>query len=322
MKKISVVIPCYNDSNSVANMYSRLINIFYNKLPDYDYNITFAEDSSPDMGKTWEEIEKICISDPKVRGVQNSRNFGIYRNQFAAMLYGDGDATFMIYGDIQDPPEILPTMVKLWEEGHQAVVGVRPNQYYNLFFNVMRNIYYGLIKRLSNNRQIVGINGFGLYDKSFVELLREINDVQPILTGIITEYANNIKLIEVKQEKGGRDGKSNLNFWGKYDAAMVSITGYTKLLLRIITFIGALVGTLSIIFAIIIFILKIIHWHDYPLGIPALTVGLFFLGGVQLFFLGIISEYILAINNRSMKRPLVSIKKKLNFNTENLKNEQ
>lgn len=313
MKKISVVIPCYNDSNSVAEMYRRLIHVFDTELPQYDYNITYVEDSSPDDGKTWSEIEQLCIADPKVRGVQNTRNFGMYRNQFAAMLYSDGDATFMIYGDLQDPPEALPTMVKHWEDGHQVVMGVRKNQYYNRFFTCMRKIYYTIIKRLSKNRQIEGANGFGLYDKSFVELLKEIDDVQPLLMGIATEYANNLKLIEVKLEKGGRDGVSNLNFWGKYDFAMVSVTAYTKQLLRIITFIGGVIGLLSILFAILIFFLKVFSVHDYATGIPALTVGMFFLGGTQLFFLGIISEYILAINNRSMKRPVVAVKKKLNF---------
>jgi len=313
MKKISIIIPCYNDSASVPNMYKRLMNIFRDQLSQYDYDITFCDDCSPDDGMTWEEIKRVCNADKKCRGVRNTRNFGIYRNPFAAMRYGTGDAVFMIYGDLQDPPEYLPEMIQEWESGHKVVMGVRSNQYYNLFFNIMRKAYYGIIGKLSNNRQIAGANGFGVYDASFVKILHEIDDVQPLLTGVVTEYGSNIKLVQVKLEKGGREGRSNLNFWGKYDAAMVSITSYTKMLLRLITFIGLLLGVLCILFAIVIFVLKILNWDTYPLGIPALTVGMFFLGAVQLFFLGIISEYILSINNRSMKRPLTVVADKINF---------
>jgi glycosyltransferase involved in cell wall biosynthesis len=315
-KLISVVIPCYNDYASVPVMYERLMRVFTDELSQYDYEITYCEDCSPDDGKTWEEIRKICESDTKVRGVRNVRNFGIYRNPFAAMQYGRGDATFMIYGDMQDPPENLPQMIKYWEGGHKVVIGVRPNQYYNPFFNLMRKMYYGLVRKLTNNRQLEGANGFGLYDRSFVEILKEIDDMQPVLPGVVTEYGGNIKIIPIHQEKGGRDGKSNLNFWGKYDAAMVMITSYTKMLLRLMVFIGLAIAALSIAFALIILILKLTHWNDYPLGIPALTVGMFFLGGAQLTFLGIIAEYVLAINNRSMRRPLTVVSEKLNFGHE------
>jgi hypothetical protein len=119
----------------------------------------------------------MCAIDKKCRGVRNTRNFGIYRNPFAAMKYGAGDATFMIFSDIQDPPEYLPEMVKNWENGHKVVVGVRPNQYYGFFINIMRKVYYWLISKLSGDRQIVGANGFGLYDKSFVDILHNIEDV-------------------------------------------------------------------------------------------------------------------------------------------------
>jgi glycosyltransferase involved in cell wall biosynthesis len=313
MKKISVIIPCYNDSNSVMQMRERLTKVFTEQLSNYDYEIIYVDDRSPDNGKTWSEIEKVCKMDPKVKGIRNVRNFGIARNVFVSLRYGTGDAVFMIFGDLQDPPETLPEMTKYWELGHKVVVGARHNQYYNPFINLMRKAYYYWIKKLSGNRQIEGINGFGLYDRSFVKITEQIEDTQPLLMGAVTEYAENIKIITVKQEKGGRDGKSNLNFWGKYDVAMISLTTYTKTLLRIITFIGAIIGCLSILFALVVFILKLSNWDAYPSGIPALTVGMFFLGGVQLFFLGIMGEYILSINNRVMKRPLAVIGERINF---------
>jgi glycosyltransferase involved in cell wall biosynthesis len=311
MPKISVVIPCYNDGKSIAPMYERLRHVFA-QLSAYDYEIIYADDCSPD--NTWSEVGKLCAADKRVKGIHNMRNFGFYRNVFMSMKYGDGDATFMIFGDLQDPPEVLPEFVEHWEKGHRVVVGARSNSYDKYFIRVMRKAYYKIITRLSNNRQIEGINGFGIYDRRFVDILRDVDDIQPFLPGIITEYVRDIKIIPTRQEKGGR-GRSNWNFWGKYDGAMISITSYTKSLLRAATFLGILMGILSILFAFFVFIYKFLFWDVFTLGIPVLIVGLFFFGAVQLFFLGILGEYVLSINNRSMKRPLVVVDEKLNFDS-------
>jgi glycosyltransferase involved in cell wall biosynthesis len=310
MKKISTVIPCYNDANSVARMHERLTTVFKNDLPQYDYEIIFVDDRSPD--DTWDEIKKVCATDPKAKGVRNTTNFGFYRNVFSSMKYGDGDAVFMIFGDMQDPPEVLPEFVRRWETGRRVVVGSRSNTYSKRFIAFARKLYYKLVYALSNHKQIEGISGFGLYDRSFVDVLHGIDDMQPVLTGIITEYVKDIEIVPVLQEKGGR-AKSNLNFWGKYDGAMITITSYTKFLLRICTFIGIVIGVLSLVFAVLVVILKLTNLYSYPIGIPSVTVGMFFLGAVQLFFLGILGEYVLSINERSMKRPLVVIDERLNF---------
>jgi glycosyltransferase involved in cell wall biosynthesis len=311
-KKISVTIPCYNDEKSVRNMYERLTAVFQNDLPQYDYEIIYVDDCSPDEGKTWSEIAAICAVDKRVKGVRNVRNFGFYRNVFATLTYGTGDANFMLFGDLQDPPEYLPEFVKHWEEGAKVVVGQRSNSYSSVVVRLGRGVYYKMLARLSNNRQIEGISGFGLYDKRFVKILDDIKDIQPILTGIITEYVQDVKIVPVTQEAGGR-GKSNLNFWGKYDGAMMSITSYTKTLLRSITFIGGITGALSVLYGLFIVIYKLINWDTFSSGMPSLIAGMFFLGAAQLFFLGIIGEYILSINNRSMRRPLVVVDERLNF---------
>jgi glycosyltransferase involved in cell wall biosynthesis len=310
MKKISVVIPSYNDAKSVEKMYKRLRHVFETQLGAYDYEIIYADDCSPD--NTWEEIKKVCAADRRVKGVHNMRNFGFYRNVFMTMKYGDGDATFMIFGDLQDPPEVLPEFVKHWESGYMAVVGARANSYDPFFMRVFRKIYYKILTKLSNSRQFEGICPFGLYDKKFVKILDDVDDIQPILPGIVTEYIRDLKIIPTRQDKGGRE-KSNWNFWGKYDAAMMSITSYTKSLLRMATFVGAIIGFLSILFAAVVFVHKLLFWDQFVLGISALVVGLFFIGSVQLFFLGILGEYVLSINNRSMKRPLVVTDEKINF---------
>jgi glycosyltransferase involved in cell wall biosynthesis len=313
-KKISVVIPCYNDAKSVRSMYERLTAVFQKDLPRYAYEIIFVDDRSSD--DTWEEIRKVCAVDQKVKGIRNATNFGIYRNMFSAMKYGDGEAVFMIFGDGQDPPETLPEFVRHWEIGARVVVGARSNTYDKRLIALARKIYYKKVYSLSNHRQIEGMNGFGLYDRRFVDILYDIDDMQPVLTGIVTEYVKDVKVIPVMQEKGGR-GKSNLNFWGKYDGAMITITSYTKFLLRICTFFGVVIGALSLALALSIMILKLINWDSYPAGIPSIIVGMFFLGAVQLFFLGVLGEYMLSVNERSMRRPLVVIDERLNFEGDN-----
>jgi glycosyltransferase involved in cell wall biosynthesis len=309
-KKISVVVPCYNDEKSVRSMYERLTAVFQNDLPQYFYEIIFVDDRSPDG--TWEAIRQVCAADQKAKGIRNATNFGFYRNVFSSMKYGDGDAVFMIFGDGQDPPEALSEFVRHWVAGARVVVGARANTYNKKFIVLARKIYYKLVYILSNHRQIEGISGFGLYDRRFVDILYDIDDMQPVLTGIVTEYVKDVKVIPISQEKGGR-GKSNLNFWGKYDGAMITITSYTKFLLRICTFFGVVIGALSLAFALLIVIFKLANWSSYPIGIPSVIAGMFFLGAVQLFFLGVLGEYMLSVNERSMRRPLVVVDERLNF---------
>ncbi len=312
-KGISVVIPCYNDSAGVAKMHKRLTAVFTQQLAQYDYEIIYVDDCSPDEGKTWSEIRRVCEEDPvHTKGVHNITNFGWARNCLSSLRFGKYDATFMLMGDLQDPPEYLPEFIEWWEKGYKVVLGQRNSSYSSALIKFVRGLYYKMITKMSGNKQLDGVTGYGLYDKSFIDILQEIDDIQPVITGIISEYDKQAKVIPVRQEEGTRD-KSNFKFWAKYDYAMMSITATTKSLLRIMVFIGSLISALSLIFAIIALALKLIWWEKYPMGIPSLVIGIFFLGGLQLFFLGIIGEYILSINNRSMKRPLVVIDEKLNF---------
>jgi len=319
VKKISVVVPCYNDSNSIEDMHQRLTAIFAKDLPHYDYEIIFVDDYSPD--NTWDKIKSVCAADSKVKGARNMRNFGFFRNVFSCVLLGkNADATFLIYGDTQDPPEVLPDFVKHWEDGYRAVMGQRKNSYNSFFIKILRRIYYKLLSWLTKSGEVEGISAFGLYDKNIVNVLHQIQDPQPYLPGIVSEYVKDIKIVPVTQEEGGR-GFSNINFWGRYDAAMVAITSNTKMLLRLTTFFGAVIGFFCMIFAAVVLVQKLLFWDAFDAGTPSIIIGIFFLGAVQLFFLGIIGEYVLTINNRSMHRPLVIIDEKINFAKEENKEE-
>lgn len=309
-KKITVTVPCYSEEKSVEKMYKRVTTIFEKDLSKYDYEIIFVDDCSPD--NTWEEIEKVCKKDEHVKGIRNARNFGFNRNVFASMLYGDGDATFMLFGDLQDPPELLIDMVKEWEKGHKVVVGKKTRSDENKIMYATRKVYYKIIDWFADSSQISLFNGFGLYDKEFIDVLRQIDDPNPYLKGIVAEFGMNIKVIEYHQAKSLR-GKSGFNFMKCYDFAMLGITSYTKFFMRIATFVSVILGIFSMCLAIGVFINKLIHWDTFSYGMAPILIGVFFIGAIQLFFLGILGEYILSINTRSMRRPLVVVGEKIGF---------
>ena len=302
-KTISVTIPCWSEEKSIDVMYNRLINVFKKDLSNYDYEIIFVDDCSPD--NTWEEILKVCEKDKKVKGIRNAKNFGFTRNVFATLLYGSGDATFMIFGDLQDPPEILPKMVKEWENGHKVVVGQKTHSAESKFMYTLRTIYYKIIDKLSDSKQIQHFNGFGLYDKAFIDVMKKIDDPCPYLKGLVAEFGMDIKIIQYDQAASMR-GKSGANFMKCYDMAMLGLTSYTKILMRIATFVSGFLGIICALLAIIALISKLF-------GTASIVIGVFFIGATQLFFLGILGEYILTINTRSMKRPLVVIGEKKGF---------
>ena len=314
MKKISIVIPCYGEEKSVGLMYDRLKKVFDEQLFNYDYEIVFVDDHSPD--NTWYEIEKVCTIDKKVKGILNAKNFGFTRNIFFTLKQGTGDNTFMLFGDLQDPPELLPDFVKKGEEGYKVVVGQKNKSEESKFWYFLRTIYYKMIDKLAINKQIQHYNGYGLYDKSFIEILKQIDDSAPYLKGIVSEFAMNPYILKYEQKESNR-GKSGFNFFKLYDVAMLGITSYTKTLMRMATFVGAILGIFSLLFAIFIFINKLLNWNEYPVGTASIIIGIFFIGAVQLFFIGILGEYILSINTRVLKRPLVVVEKKLNFDENN-----
>lgn len=318
MKKISVAIPTYADEKCVPVMYERLTKVFQEQLPNYDYEIIFVDDYSPD--NTRAVIREYCAKDKRIKAVFNARNFGFTRNVFATMLYGTGDATFLLFSDLQDPPELLPQMVEEWEKGKKVIIGQKTKSEESKFMFAMRSLYYWVIKTLSDSKQIEHFNGFGLYDRSFIEVLRQLDDPAPYLKGIVSEFGMEMSAIPYEQAASLR-GHSGENFFKNYDIAMLGITSYTKILMRSATFLGAGLGIFSAILAVFVLVSKLINWGSYPYGSAAILVGVFAIGAVQLFFLGILGEYILSINTRTMRRPLVVVGEKINFEDEQPKDE-
>lgn len=312
MKKISVVVPCYNEENSIAELYERIRKVFETELADYEYELIYVDDYSKD--NTRKKIRLLCGQDSRVKAVFNMANFGFSRNIFSSFLQGNGDAVFLVFGDLQDPPELLPLFVKEWEEGSKVVIGKKTRSDENRFMCFMRSCYYFWIDELSEKKQIRHFNGYGLYDKKFIEIIREIEDTQPYIKSVVAEYAADYAIVEYEHKKSNR-GKSNFNLYKNYDFAMEGLTSSTKKLMRIATFSGAILGLICAIYGVFVFIRKLLFWESYPLGMASLSVGIFLLGSIQLFFIGILGEYVLSINNRTMRKPRVVIDEKINFDS-------
>ena len=312
-KKISIMVPCYNEEENVIPMSEAIVNVMTKELPQYDYEILFIDNCSQD--RTREYIEKICEGNKNIKAIFNVTNFGQFNSPYYAMLQTTGDATVLMAADFQDPVEMIPKYVKEWENGYKIVIGIKKSSQENKLMYWLRGCYYKLIKKLSDVEQIEQFTGFGLYDKKFINVMRELNDPTPFLRGIVAELGFKRKEIPYEQPKR-RAGKTSNNFYRLYDAAMLSITSYTKVGLRLATFIGMTVGCISLVVAIIYLILKLLFWDNFPAGMAPLLIVTCLLGSIQLFFIGLIGEYIMSINDRVKKRPLVVEEERLNYSDE------
>lgn len=309
-KLISFVIPCFNEEGNVENISKEIIKLFDNDLSNYDYELLFIDNDSKD--RTREIIRSLCSNNKKIKAIFNVKNFGQFNSPYYGILNATGDAIVSIACDFQEPVDMIPKFVKAWEEGYKIAIGVRKTSTDNIIFRLFKNIYYSLIKKFSNVEQIKMFTGFGLYDKEFIDILRKLDDPTPFFRGLVAELGYNIKQIPFEQGKRTK-GKSSNNFYTLYDAAMLSFTSYTKIGLRLATFLGAIAFIVSLIIAIVYLILKILYWDRFAAGMIPILLGMLFLGSVQILFIGIIGEYVLAINQRSMKRPLVVEEERINF---------
>lgn len=309
MKKISIVVPCYNEEENIEPISKAIIKEI-EKLQNYTYELLFIDNCSTD--KTKEKIIQLCEKNKNIKAIFNAKNFGQFNSPYYGMLQTTGDCTLLICADFQDPVEMIPKFIQEWENGYKIVIGVKNKSQENRFIYFLRSIYYKMIKKLSDTEQIEHFTGFGLYDKDFIEVLRKLDDPTPFLRGIVAELGYQRKEIPYEQQKR-RAGKTHNTFYKLYDAAMLSFTSYTKIGLRLATFLGIFVGLISFIIGIIYLVLKLIYWDRFAAGMIPLLIGMFFLGAVQLFFIGLMGEYILAINTRVMKRPLVIEEKRINF---------
>ena len=309
-KKISIMVPCYNEEENVIPMSEALVEVMTKELSQYDYEILFIDNCSQD--RTREYLEQICEKNKNIKAIFNVTNFGQFNSPFYGLCQTTGDCAISVCCDFQDPVEMIPKFVKEWENGYKIVSGIKSQSKENKFIYGLRTLYYKLIRKMSDVKMIEHFTGFGLYDKTFIQLLRQLDDPMPFIRGIVAEYGFKRKDIEYVQPKR-RAGKTKNNFYSLYDAAMLSITSYTKVGLRLATFMGFFASAISMIIAVGYLVYKLLFWNSFDAGMAPVLIGIFIIGSIQLFFIGLIGEYILNINQRVIHRPLVVVEKTINF---------
>jgi glycosyltransferase involved in cell wall biosynthesis len=307
---ISIVTPCYNEEGNVCELYYAVKEQF-EKLGKYNYEHIYIDNCSTDG--TPAILEELAAKDKNVKVIFNSRNFGHIRSPYYALLQANGDAVIQMASDFQDPPEMIGDFIAKWEEGYKVVVGVKPKSKESPIMFLIRKMYYSFVRKLSEVELIDNFTGFGLYDKKIINILRDIKDPYPYLRGLICEIGFERAVIEFEQPRRKR-GITKNNFFTLYDIAVLGITSYSKVPLRLATIMGFLISIISLLVAVAYFVVKLIWWSKFSLGLAPLVIGLFFFSSVQLFFIGVMGEYIGNIFTRVSNRPIVIEKNRLNFN--------
>ena len=310
MKFLSVVSGCYNEEENVRELYERVKKVFAEELPEYTFELILIDNSSTD--RTVEVLRGICHEDKRVKVIVNNRNFGHIRSGYHAIFQAKGDAIIAMASDLQDPPEMIPQFVRKWESGYKIALAQKTNSEESALFFLVRKMYYTFVNRLSEVPLIKNVTGFGIYDRCVIEAIRDINDPYPYFRGLICELGYEQALVPFKQPARKRGFTKN-NLYTLYDLAMLGITNHSKVPLRLAIFSGFCVGAFSFLVGMVYLIYKLLYWSQFQAGTAPVVIGLFFFGAVQLFFIGIMGEYIGAIYTQVLRRPPVIERERINF---------
>jgi glycosyltransferase involved in cell wall biosynthesis len=305
---ISIVTPCYNEEENIDELFQRIATVM---APlNYDYEHIYIDNASTD--NTVKKIKNIAARDKRVKLIVNARNFGHIRSPYYGLLQSSGDACVVIASDLQDPPEMIPEFIKKWEEGFKTVLAVKPESQESSAMFFLRKVYYRFITRISEVPLVKNATGAGLFDRVVVDILRNINDPYPYFRGLLSEIGFPIATVPFKQPRRLR-GITKNNFYTLYDLAMLGITNHSKMPLRLMAMGGFLLSILSLFTALGFLVAKLVFWNYFQLGISPILIGVFFFGAIQMFFIGILGEYIASIHTQVRNMPLVIEAERVNF---------
>jgi glycosyltransferase involved in cell wall biosynthesis len=312
MKLISIVTACFNEADNVDELHARLKRV-QEQLPGYRFEHIFIDNASTD--DTVPRIKKIISHDATVRLIVNARNFGHIRSPYYGLLQTKGDAVVCMASDLQDPPEMIPEMIRAWESGYRVVAGVKRESRESKTMWMIRSSYYRLVRKLADVQLLEHFTGFGMYDRTFVDILKTLDDPYPYFRGLVAEIGFEVALIPYDQP-GRIRGITKSNFYTLYDLAMLGITSHSKIPIRLATMAGFALSIISFIISLTYLVLKLILWDRFQLGTAPLLIGVFFFGSVQIFFIGLIGEYVASIHTQVLRRPLVVERERVNFDQE------
>ena len=310
MKKISIVTGCYNEEENLPELYKQLMDVVNELEGKYTYEIIIADNNSSDRSP--EILRELALNNNNVKVILNSRNFGPDRSGYNAIMQAYGDAVVTMASDLQNPPAMIKEFIEKWEQGYKIVMTVKTSSKESFIIFFMRTLYYKLLAGLSDVKLISHFTGFGLYDRQVIEILRGLQDPYPYFRGLIADVGFEPAIIEFTQPARQR-GKSKSNFLYLYEEAMLGLTSYSKIPLRLATLIGFVSAFASFLIGLFYLIYKLVFWNSFSVGIAPLAIGLFFFGSIQLIFLGVIGEYISMIYVHVLNRPLVYEKERINF---------
>ena len=308
-RRVCVMSPCFNEEDNVPVLVERLVAAFA-QVPDYDWEILLIDNASTDS--TVAVIKRLAAADPRIKLIVNERNFGHIRSPLHAFLRAQGDAVIVMVSDLQDPPELIPEFIRRWEAGFKVVIGVKPQSRETWAMFLVRRLYYKAIGRISEVPLIENFTGFGLYDREVVEQVRATQDRYLYFRGLIADLGYARAEVPFVQPRRLR-GISKNNFYTLYDTAMLGMTSHSKVPLRLATMAGFALSLASLLIAMGYLAWKLLFWDTFSFGLAPLVIGVFFFASVQLFFVGILGEYIGAIHTQLLKRPLVVEKERVNF---------
>jgi glycosyltransferase involved in cell wall biosynthesis len=308
-KLISIVTPCFNEEDNVRALYEAVKREF-ERLGRYTYEHVFIDNASTDA--TVAILKEIAHADKNVKVIVNARNFGHIRSPYHAILQANGEAVIAMAADLQDPPTMIGDFVHKWEEGYKVVLGIKTAAEESFLMYALRSAYYKLARKLSDVELMQHVTGFGLYDRRVIEILRQIDDPYPYIRGLIADIGFESYRMPYTQPKRKR-GLTKNNFYTLYDLAMLGITNHSKVPLRVATMAGFLMSALSLLTGLGYLVAKLVFWDWFTVGVAPILISLFFFSSVQLFFLGMLGEYIGAIHTQVQKRPVVIESERVNF---------
>lgn len=310
-KLISIITPCYNEEANVDELHARLFRI-RQSLPQYRFEHVFIDNASTD--DTVGRIRALIARDPDVRLIVNARNFGHIRSPYYGIMQCAGDAVICMASDLQDPPELIPEFIRVWEQGHRVVAAIKRTSGESHGMWLIRTLYYRFARKMADVQLLDHFTGFGLYDRSVLDVLRQLDDPYPYFRGLIAEIGFEVERVPYDQAARAR-GITKNNFYTLYDMAMLGITSHSKVPIRLATMAGFALAVISLLISLAYLVMKLIFWDRFQLGTAPLLIGIFFFSSVQIFFIGLIGEYVAAIHTQVLKRPLVIERERVNFTT-------
>ena len=310
MPLLTVLTPCFNEEENIREVHQQ-VKAAMALLPGYDYDHLFIDNASTD--KTVDFLRDIAMADKHVRVIVNTRNFGQVRSPYHAMLQARGDAVITCVADLQDPPELIAQFVKEWRQGYKIVIGVKEATHDSWLMSRTRRFYYWLVARMSSDVELIhNFTGFGLYDREVIEQCRGTEEQYPYFRGLVSDLGFE-RVVVMYSQPARLGGRTKNNFFSLYDMAMLGITSHSKVPLRLATMAGFGISVVSLLVALGYLVAKLLFWDQLQLGLAPLLIGIYFFGAVQLFFIGVLGEYIGSIHTQVHKRPLVVEKERINF---------